>query len=103
MISRIVTTLYCMLRSVCVFCTIKNLQHIKLLLSVETLKGDGDVVSFLYCDAPRTHLQVGVAFRPTGAQDDARRVVSHIMRGTLDCGAVSKMVACVNITCMSVC
>lgn len=80
--------LHCMLMSVCVFCfTIKNLQHIKLLLSVETLKGDGDVVSFLYCNAPWTHLQVGVAFWPTGAQDDTRRVVSHIMRGALDCGA----------------
>ncbi len=46
--------LYCMsfVRVLSVFFTIKNLQHVKLSLGVETFKGNGDVVSFLYCDAP---------------------------------------------------
>lgn len=69
---------------VCVFFTIKNLQHVKLSLSLETFKGNGDIVSFFYCDAPWTHLEVRVALWPPGAQDDTWRVVSHIMRRALD-------------------
>lgn len=41
----------CVCVRVCLF-TIKNLQHVKLSLSVEAFKGNGDVVSFLYCNAP---------------------------------------------------
>lgn len=67
----------------CVFITIKNLQNVKLSLSVKTFKGNGDIVSFLYCDAPWTHLEVWVAFWPTRAQDDTRWVIPHIMCRTL--------------------
>lgn len=67
-------------------CTVKNLQHVKLSLRVETFHGDGDVVSLLHCDTPGTHLEIGVAFRPAGAQDHSRRVVSHVVSRTLDCG-----------------
>lgn len=66
--------------------TIKNLQHIKLPLRVEAFKGNGHIVSFLHGDAPGAHLQVRVALRPTGAQDDTRWVIAHLVRWALHCG-----------------
>lgn len=50
-----------------VFFTIKNLQHVKLSLGVKTFKGYCDIVSFLHCNTPRTHLEVRVAFWPARA------------------------------------
>lgn len=70
--------------------TIKNLQHIKLPLRVEAFKGNGDIVALLHGNAPGAHLQVRVALRPTGAQDDTRWVIAHLVRGALHCGQTAR-------------
>lgn len=80
--------------------TIKNLQHIKLPLRVEAFKGNGDIVALLHGNAPGAHLQVRVALRPTGAQDDTRWVIAHLVRGALHCGQTAwrDYAACESIT-----
>lgn len=94
----------CLISQCCCWCgfsvTIKNLQHIKLPLCVEAFKGNGDIVALLHGNAPGAHLQVRVALRPTGAQDDTRWVIAHFVRGALHCGQTAwrDYAACESIT-----